>query len=90
VIEPERLLSNELLQLKNQISVLARESARQKKELARANAELEKALNDLQTSYWHIQKVQEVLHLCMECGKVKNAESRRENDAKYIGKIFPW
>jgi signal transduction histidine kinase/heme-degrading monooxygenase HmoA len=50
LIESERVLSNELLQLNNQVTVLARESARQKKELARTNVELEKALKDLETS----------------------------------------
>ena len=89
VVEPERLLSNELLQLNNQISVLARESARQRKELARTNAELEKALKDLQTSHWHIQKIHEVLPICMECGKVKNAQARWEDVAKYLSKHFP-
>lgn len=89
VIKPERLLSNELLQLNNQVSVLARESARQKKELARTNAQLEIALKDLQTSYWHIQKIQEVLPICMECGKVKNAQARWEDVTKYLSKHFP-
>jgi hypothetical protein len=88
VIEPERLLSNELLQLNNQVAVLARESARQKKELTRTNAELQKALKDLQTSYWHIQKIQEVLPICMECGKVKNAQARWEDVAKYLSRHF--
>jgi quinol monooxygenase YgiN len=89
VIEPERLLSNELLQLNNQVALLARESALQKKALARTNAELEKALKDLQTSYWHIQKIQDVLPICMECGKVKNAQSRWEDVAEYLSKHFP-
>ncbi len=89
VVEGERQLNNELLQLNNEIAVLVRETVRQKKELAHTNAELEKALKDLQTSYWHILKIHEVLPICMECGKVKNAEAHWEDVAQYLKKNFP-
>lgn len=64
--------NEELLGLNNELAVLMRENARKGKELAQAKAALEQALTDLQTSFWHIKKLQEVLPLCMECGKVKS------------------
>lgn len=54
----------EWLQLNNEMAVLARENARQGKEL-------ERALRELEGTYWHLKKIQEVLPLCMGCGKVK-------------------
>ena len=65
--------ADELLRLNNELAVLGRESARKTKELERAHSELEKALADLQTSHWHLKKLQEVLPICLECGKVKPA-----------------
>ena len=61
----------ELLQMNNQLAVLSRENARKNKELERAKAELAEALEDLRASHWHLRKLQEVLPICMECGKVK-------------------
>lgn len=64
--------ADELLRLNNEMAVLSRENMRKSKELERARSEIEKALNDLKTSHWHLKKIQDVLPICMECGKVKN------------------
>ncbi len=60
------------LQMNNQMAVLARENARQAKELAQAKREVEQTLSDLRDTHWHLKKLQEVLPICMECGKVKS------------------
>lgn len=46
--------------------------------------ELEKALAELKQSHWHLDKVAEVLPVCMECGKVKTGDARWETIAKYF------
>jgi hypothetical protein len=60
------------LQMNNQLAVLGRENARRGKELERAKAGLEQTLRDLEGSYWHLKKIQEVLPICMDCGRVKS------------------
>lgn len=64
-------LCEELLRVNNQLAVLGREHARRGKELEEARALLEVALRELEGSYWHLKKAQEVLPLCMGCGQVK-------------------
>ncbi len=73
----EALLQDELLRANNELSVLAREREQQRKSLLESNAELLRvqtelasALEALETSYWHIRKINELLPMCMECGKV--------------------
>ena len=61
----------ELLGLNNELAALSREHARRGRELEAARAELERSLADLESSHWHLRKIQEVLPICMECGKVK-------------------
>lgn len=57
---PEDHLRDELLQTNNQLAVLARESEMQRQTLA--------------SSYWHIQRIHEMLPLCLDCGDVKSAD----------------
>ena len=71
------------LGMNNQLAVLARENARQNKELTATKRELEHALADLSDSHWHLKKLQEVLPLCMECGKVKSG-ARWESVVQYL------
>ena len=71
------------LGMNNQLAVLARENARQNKELQQAKRELEAALSDLRDSHWHLKKLQEVLPLCMECGKVKSG-AKWESVVQYL------
>lgn len=76
----EDRLRDELLQTNNQLAVLARERERQRqalhganRELARVHAELASAMTTLETSYWHIERIGELLPLCLDCGDVKSA-----------------
>ena len=73
-LEREDSLQRELLELNNTLAVLSRENSRRKRELERANAKLEDALNELNRSYWHLQKISEVLPICVECGQVKTGD----------------
>ncbi len=73
----------EWLHLNNQLAVLGRENARRGKELEKVKAGLEQALRDLQGSYWHLKKLQEVLPICMDCGRVK-AGTEWEGVAQYL------
>jgi len=75
--------NEELMQLNNQLAVLMRENAQKNKELEKAKAALTKAYDDLQTSHWHLRKIQEVLPICMACGKVK-AESEWQDLVTYL------
>lgn len=71
------------LELNNQLSLLARENARQNKELQEAKRQLQKALAELQDSHWHLKKLQEVLPICLDCGKVK-AGGKWEGVVEYL------
>jgi heme-degrading monooxygenase HmoA len=73
-----------LLQVSNDLAVLAREESRRAKAVERARGEAERALRDLQESHWHIRKLQEVLPMCMGCGKVKSEAGGWEDVAAYI------
>ncbi len=74
--ERTRRAQEEMLQLNNELAVLSREHARRGKEL-------ERALEELKTSNWHLKKIQEVLPICMECGKVKTT-SQWEDVLSYL------
>jgi hypothetical protein len=54
--------------------VLAREHARQGHALRTAQAELERTHKTLKDSFWHLQKIQEVLPVCVSCHKVKTGD----------------
>jgi heme-degrading monooxygenase HmoA len=54
-----------LVDLNNQLSVAARENARQKREL--------------EQSHWHLKKIGELLPICMECGRVKSGTAKWED-----------
>jgi heme-degrading monooxygenase HmoA len=84
VQQDELDLQHELMMLNNQLAVQLRENDRQAKALRRAKAELERALTDLVESQRHLIKLQEVIPICMTCGKVKNTESKWEDVAAYF------
>ncbi len=78
----EDRLRDQLLATNNQLAVLAREreQARQQleethRELARAHAELASTLETLDSSYWYIRRVNEVLPICMACGAMKSGDT---------------
>ncbi len=75
---------NELMTANNELVVKSRELTRQKRELEHARARLQEALDELETSYWHLKKIQEVLPICMECGKVKTSEADWEDVVEYL------
>jgi hypothetical protein len=77
VEEHEWKFHEEALRLNNELSVLLRDNVQKTRAL-------EAALAELDTSYWHLKKIQEVLPICMECGKVKTSESHWEDVAKYL------
>ena len=84
-VQPDELaLQSELMTLNNRLAVALRENGRQAKALRKANAGLENALKDLQESHWHLRKIQEVLPICMGCGKVKTGDATWEEVVEYF------
>ena len=73
-----------LLLVNNEFATLTRELARKSRDLENANEQLVRTLKDLETSYWHLQKIQEVLPVCMSCGQVKSGSSRWEPVIDYL------
>lgn len=73
----------ELLRVNNELATLGREHARRTRELARVNGELDQMLKDLRSSHWLLRKLQEVLPICMECGRVE-AGAGWESVADYL------
>lgn len=45
---------------------------------------LKTAHERLQNSFWHLEKIQEVLPICMACGKVKTSEASWEEVIQYL------
>ena len=80
----ERALQSELMALNNRLAVLLRENSRQAKALRVANAGLEKAMKDLRESHWQLKKIQEVLPICMRCGKVKTGDATWEEVLEFL------
>ena len=64
-------VQTELMQISNELSVLNREHQRQNRELTETKERLERTLEDLNTSHWHLRKIQECLPVCAYCKKVK-------------------
>lgn len=84
LIEPERRLHAELQLLNNELAVIAREHAHQRKLVARAHAELETVHKELKDSHWHLRKIQEFLPICMMCHKVKTADGEWDDLARFF------
>jgi PAS domain-containing protein len=76
--------TQELMRVNNEFATLTRELARKSRELERTHAELSSTLKDLETSYWHLRKIQEVMPVCMGCGQVKADGSRWESVSDYL------
>lgn len=81
----DRTAAQELMRLNNELSALSRENTRRRRELERAQKELAAAHEDLATSYWHLRKIQEVIPLCMRCGRVKTGAASWETLVDYLG-----
>jgi heme oxygenase (mycobilin-producing) len=82
--EDEMGLQRQLMTLNNQLAVLLRENDRKTKALQQSKAQLEQALIDLVQTQRHLANLQEVIPICMKCGKVKTGESRWEEVAAYF------
>lgn len=73
-----------MLELNNDFARLNREHVRVQRELAQSRDELSRALKELQTSYWHLRKIQEVLPICMGCNRVKTDTASWQDVAEYL------
>lgn len=67
--------NDELLDLTRELSVVMRENQRQRRELEALSTQLQATLDDLHESHWHLRKMQEVLPICLDCGKVRAADT---------------
>jgi response regulator RpfG family c-di-GMP phosphodiesterase len=52
----------------------------------RENKTLQTAYEQLDKSFWHLRKIQEVLPICLGCGKVKTTESSWEDVVSFLQK----
>lgn len=52
--------------------------------IASENRTLKVAYEHLDTSFWHLRKIQEVLPICMGCGKVKAADASWEDVVSFL------
>jgi len=77
-LESNHFAQAELRRIHNELAVLNRENQRKSRELAEAKKRLEATLDELNSSYWHLRKIQEHLPVCYSCKKVKTGNS--END----------
>lgn len=50
------------------------------------NQTLKEAYDQLDKTFWHLRKIQEVLPICVVCGKVKTADSSWEDVVNYLKK----
>lgn len=73
-----------LEELNNRLAVEIRDRARKEKELERVNRQLQATLKELDTAYWHLRKIQEVLPICLECGKVKTGDGNWQTVVEYL------
>jgi PAS domain S-box-containing protein len=77
-------LRRQLIETNNELVVKSRELTRRTRELEHARNRLQETLDELETSYWHLKKIQEVLPICMECGKVKTSDADWEDVVEYL------
>jgi response regulator RpfG family c-di-GMP phosphodiesterase len=48
------------------------------------NQTLKTAYDQLDKSFWHLRKIQEILPICMDCGKVKTTDSGWEDVVSFL------
>ena len=77
-------LQEELFALNNQLAVLSRENESKRKALAMTAERLERTLEELHSSYWHLKRLQEVLPICLECGKVRTGDHAWDDVISYF------
>lgn len=92
--EPDLALADftmeEVLAINNDLAALSREHARRGKQLDQAHQQLRATLDELEKSYWHLRKIQEVIPSCMACGNIKTDEHTWQSVSDYLleNKIF--
>lgn len=69
-----RAHSAALLELNTELDRAGRENAKLIIELAAAKEELRRTLAELESSFWQLRRIQEVLPICMGCGEVKRGD----------------
>lgn len=79
-------LEEQLLDVNRELAVVSREEARRARELTRTKEKLQDALAELENSYWHLKKVQEVLPVCMHCGRIRSDDASWEDVVEYLKK----
>jgi hypothetical protein len=77
VVGDERALRDELVHLNNELATALREKERVRRALEAAKEELDR-------NYWHLKKIQEVLPICMYCGRVKTGEAHWVDVVDYL------
>lgn len=89
LLQENRQLINKLAQL-NESAMDAAERIETLEEtqstVQSENQTLKAAYEQLDKSFWHLKKIQEVLPICMECGKVKTADSSWEDVVGFLKK----
>jgi heme-degrading monooxygenase HmoA len=76
-LEEQRALSEQLQVLNADLAMLSRENVR----LA---AEAERVQRESRDAHWHIQKISEVLPMCLECRRVQTGPDVWEDVATYL------
>ena len=77
-------LQEQMFALNNQLAVLSRENESKRRALATTAERLEQTLEELHSSYWHLKRLQEVLPICLECGKVRTADHAWDDVISYL------
>lgn len=77
-------LRQKLIETNNEHVVNSRELTRRTRELEHARERLQAAVEELENSYWHLKKIQEVLPICMGCEKVKTSDATWEDVVDYL------
>ncbi len=74
-----------------QINTLSKDSAARIESLEKAYSTIERenrtlkvTYEQLDSSFWHLRKIQEVLPICMGCGKVKTADASWEDVVSFL------
>lgn len=77
--DDHRALEAQLLALNAELAVLSRESTRQARLLEKTNRELHEA-------HWHLEKISEVLPICMSCHRVRTGKDTWEDAAAFLAR----
>ena len=89
-VQDERELQREMGEINSELLVMARERERPNKEVKSAKLSLENTLHELNTFYWYLRKIREVLPICVKCGKVESGDSRWEDLIAFMHARFPF